>query len=631
MRTTQFPANPMRQAAYPVFVLLSAIGACGGSSVASTTASMFRGNASHSGVSDSTAAAFTGILWRFPTEGPVRSSPTIVGDEVFVGSGDGRLYALSLTSGEERWRTEVGESVASGPLVTADAVGVTTLNGSIVRVDRTTGRITWHVRTGATAPLVWGFEGTDYYSSSPVLAGDLLIAGAADGNVYGLSWSDGSIRWQVKTDGRVRSSPAVADSTVYVGSYDGKVYAIDVATGKTRWTYSTAGVELMSAQFGYDRRSIQSSPVVAGDRLLIGARDGNLYALDRHTGREIWKSPHDETSWVIASPAVRDSLIVDASSDAHFVRVLRARDGSEIWRQKTFHSVWGSPVIAGNLVFISEGAYSGHGRGIVRSYDLASGVQQSLAVLGGPVLSTPAISGKTLVVGSDDGGVYALSLGASTLQRAVYWDTTAVNKGLGQTAARIRDHFRGRGYQLVDSKGLRDWMTARIADSARSVVVFAIDHLPPEVAATSSDTTLFRSYLNDGGKVMWTGLPPHMWLPDSAGHFTLSSFGKGGTAGLLGRPVSVEPWDRYGAVPTALGRSWGLTGWWLTAWSSPVVEGAEVLARDERGYAAAWLVNYSGASGTGFVQLGRPVWDEESLRQLAIAAEYIGPPRPAAR
>ena len=36
--------------------------------------------------------------------GRVDGSPVIVGDRVFVGSGDGRLYAIQLKTGKELWR-----------------------------------------------------------------------------------------------------------------------------------------------------------------------------------------------------------------------------------------------------------------------------------------------------------------------------------------------------------------------------------------------------------------------------------------------------------------------------------------------------------------------------------------------
>ena len=61
---------------------------------------MFRNNLDHSGVyADSGSGLYGGVLWRKQTGGAVRSSPTISGGVVFVGSSDGNLYALDANTG----------------------------------------------------------------------------------------------------------------------------------------------------------------------------------------------------------------------------------------------------------------------------------------------------------------------------------------------------------------------------------------------------------------------------------------------------------------------------------------------------------------------------------------------------
>ncbi|MBC7897645.1 MAG: PQQ-binding-like beta-propeller repeat protein, partial [Cytophagaceae bacterium] len=568
-------------------------------------------------------AGVQGTRWRFQTRGPVRSSPVIHDGSVYVGSGDGHLYAIALDTGDERWRFDAGASVASAPLVTQTRVCATTLVDTVFCVDRASGALQWRATTGTVAALAWGYEGTDIYSSSPVLVDDLVIAGGGDGTIYAWHIGNGDVAWRHRTGGRVRSSPAVAESTVYVGSFDGMVYAIDARTGAERWRVETEGTTLTSATFGYDRRSIQSSPVVADSILLVGARDGHLYALNRHTGRRRWTVAHDETSWIIATPAVRDSIVIDASSDAHFVHALGVADGSERWRVKTYHSVWASPLISGDQVIVAEGAYGGFGRGVVRGFDIATGAERWRLIVARPVMSSPAAATGVLVFGSDDGAVYAVGMATPSLARAVFWDSTVAQRGLGRTGARIRDRFLSHGYELLNARRLAEWMAARIDDAVPSVVVFAIDHAPETVAPVSADSVLFRRYLDAGGKVVWTGLPPHMWLPDSAGAYALSSFGTGGTRKLLGVSVHVDPWDRFGATATRAGEQWGLSGWWLTAWSSPAIDGVEVLGRDERSHLAAWVRSYGGRPGSGFVQVGRPEWDDTALEQLVRVAEHF--------
>jgi hypothetical protein len=96
---------------------------------------------------------------------------------IYVGSSDGRLYALD-SDGSEKWSFATGNVIFSSPAIGAD--------------------------------------GTVYI-------------GSFDGRLYAVN-SDGSEKWSFATGYWVQSSPAIgADGTVYVGSFDTKLYAITEA------------------------------------------------------------------------------------------------------------------------------------------------------------------------------------------------------------------------------------------------------------------------------------------------------------------------------------------------------------------------------------------------------------------
>ena len=46
------------------------------------------------------------------------------------------------------------------------------------------------------------------------------------------------------------------------------------------------GDTLKNEKFGFDRRAIIASPVVAGNKVIVGGRDGFLYAVDKDTGKQ---------------------------------------------------------------------------------------------------------------------------------------------------------------------------------------------------------------------------------------------------------------------------------------------------------------------------------------------------------
>ena len=62
-------------------------------------------------------------LWSYTT-GDVDSSPAVAGGVVYVGSEDGKVYALNSVSGGQLWNFTTGGSVVSSPTVVGDVVYV---------------------------------------------------------------------------------------------------------------------------------------------------------------------------------------------------------------------------------------------------------------------------------------------------------------------------------------------------------------------------------------------------------------------------------------------------------------------------------------------------------------------------
>jgi outer membrane protein assembly factor BamB len=558
---------------------------------------MFRGNAQHTGVYDSSAIGeFGGLRWRVQTGGPVRSSPVVSAGVVYVGSSDGNVYAIDRQGGAIRWRADAGAAVTSSPAVASGLVIVGARDGKWFAFDAGTGRERWRLTTGADLPLPWGYESGDRYTSSPVIAGQVAFLGSGDGVLRAVDIATGKVQWQARTAGRIRSTPAVSSNLVIVGDADGVVYAFDRATGAAKWRHETEGHTLHSGDFGYDRRTIQSSPAIAGDRVFVGARDGFLYALDLATGTRRWRFDH-KISWVNSSPAVDAGLVFAASSDGQFAQAVDAATGAEKWRVPTA-LVWSSPSVSGNRVFV------GDAQGRLHAVDKITGTEKWSYRAGGPIFSSPAISGGTLFVGSDDGGLYALDVSTpKPLARAVYWDSAYARAGSIPGQAVLKDWFRDHDYQVVDAAGLARFMSEQVAARTPSVVLFATDHAPPSVAASPADTCLLRRYLNAGGRIVDPGIVPLLWPRDSVtGDRDLKDINRGAPARLLGVTFEQGNFDPNGTtVVTPAGRRLGMTGGWMSTWAADPASVTEVLATDEMGLASAWIRRYP--NGGAFIRI----------------------------
>ena len=559
---------------------------------------MFRGDPSHHGVYDGGGSSLVGLAWRVATEGDVISSPTIAGGVVFVGSGDGHIYALDLATGDRRWRYDAGSPVSSSPAVGGSLVYAAARDGSIVALDASTGVRRWRLTTGADLPLPWGHESGDHFISSPTYVNGTVVIGSGDGAVSAIDARTGRVRWRARTAGRVRSSPAVAEGRVFVGSYDGRVYCFDLASGAERWHYDTEGVTLASGSFGFDRRSIQSSPAVADGVVYVGARDGFLYALDAATGQLRWRVDH-KVSWVITTPAVSEHTIFAGSSDAHFVQAVDTT-GRELWRVNTDVPVWSSPAIAGNLVFFGDGA------GRVHAVDRRSGTERWMFRSGSTVFSSPAVAGRLVIFGSTDGSVYALRADdGPAVERAVFFDSTYLKAASVRQPDVTARTLVNRGYRMIDATALATFLGERIADRKPSVVVFAIDHAPEAVITKPYAQSLLRRYLDAGGKVVWTGKPPLIYPFDlAAGRFPpMSQMDWASPNDLLGVRHDAALFDARGVRATASGARLGLPPRWRDSWSVAPQGVTRVLGLDEWGLAAAWLKSYGGPEGTGFLRV----------------------------
>ncbi len=575
----------------------------------STPPEMFRGGPAHTAVYRGGGTALAGLAWRAATDGDVISSPTIAGNVVYVGSNDGYLYAFDLHTGTRRWRANLGSGVASSPAVGEGLVYAAARDGTVSAFDVATGQRRWRITTRALFPLPWGHESGDYYVSSPVYVDGTILFGAGDGGMYAADAKTGKIRWRAQTGGRIRSSPAVAGGRVYVGAFDGRVYALDLATGAERWRYETEGASLKSENFGYDRRSIQSSPTVANGVVYVGARDGYLYALDAAAGTLRWRFDH-KVSWIITSPAVADDVVYAGSSDGHFLNAVDAT-GKELWRVTVEGIVWSSPAVAGSLVYFGENS------GRLHAVDRSTGTERWAFRTGGRVYSSPAVSGEYVVVGSTDGSVYALrATDGPPVLRAVFFDSSYVRLGHIDRSAENAQYLISRGYGVIDSLALISFLSERVADRAPSVVVFPVDYVPAAALAAPVESSLLRRYLNAGGKVVWMGPPPRMLPPERQAGGTVS-LGWARDGALLSVPHDSALFDTRGVRTTADGTRWGLPERWRDAWSVAPAGVTRVLGMDEWGLAAAWVKNYGGPEGTGFVR----VPNSDPLA-IYLAAEY---------
>lgn len=290
------------------------------------------------------------------------------------------------------WTYDLGALTWASPVV-ADG---------IVYVGARDGR--FHAVRAADGAGVWKFEGTNRIDGRAVLAGDLVLFVDGKNELVALARSDGTRRWRFAlhdpahaggkplaenpTFNRRVAVPLVVGDTVYCGSADGGLYSLDAVTGAKRWRHE-AGAPIFSpiAQFDdatlafgtmdgsvvlLDRHTqketarmktgggVVTRPLLVGDRVIAGSRDYTLYGFDRATGQAAWKFSY-WFSWVESTPQLRDGVIYVGASDYRRVTALDPATGREHWGTDVGGMCWGWPAVTEDSVFMGTVAQNMQG------------------------------------------------------------------------------------------------------------------------------------------------------------------------------------------------------------------------------------------------------------------------------
>jgi outer membrane protein assembly factor BamB len=205
--------------------------------------------------------------------GAMETSPTIVGDRIYVGDYDGNVYCLRDRDGETIWRFLAGGDVKGAVAYDSGRVFFGAYDGRLYALRASDGKLLWRAESNRD----WLGNHGQFYST-PSVAQSRVYLGSTDGHVYSYGEQSGKLRWSYKTGGFVYGSPAVWHSRVFVGSYDHWFYAFDAATGAVLWKFHANG-------------PISGSATVVDGIVYFATLERRTYGLDATTGKQMWTYP----------------------------------------------------------------------------------------------------------------------------------------------------------------------------------------------------------------------------------------------------------------------------------------------------------------------------------------------------
>ena len=287
----------------------------------------------------------------------------------------------------------------------------------------------------ATLKQLWTWEAGESIESSAAIVGGTVFIGSQKGELTALSLENGSVHWKFPTGSPIgESSPGYGNGVIFIGDLGGWLNALNASDGKKLWAFKTNG-------------EIKSSPVVIGDRVLIGSYDEHLYCLSARDGSLKWKFKSNGP--VHSTPGIADGMAFIAGCDEMF-RAIRRADGTEVSNVSSGAYTGASPALRGGSAFygtfdnqvlevnLGERKIDWRYEHPQRKFPFYSSaaVTSTRVVVGGRdklvhgltldgkaawtfatrarVESSPAIAGDRVFVGSNDGRFYVLSLNDGT-------------------------------------------------------------------------------------------------------------------------------------------------------------------------------------------------------------------------
>ncbi|HOE64028.1 MAG TPA: PQQ-binding-like beta-propeller repeat protein [Candidatus Sumerlaeota bacterium] len=356
------------------------------------------------------------LIWRTPSGGTIDfSSPIHLENMVIIGikdrndNGPNGVLALNASTGEKVWFAKTDTAVNNSPVSYKNFVIAQEMGGRVHAFDSRTGNEVWHY--DCLDPHFRWLYGAPVIHDGKVFAGSSKWFASVDAASGREIWhNDDGYDWISSY-----CSPSIGEGKVLfggnwltIGKKKHGVYAMDIATGKRLW--------------GCDVIGVHGAAAIRNGHFYINDIEGNFCVGDMANGKIIWKYPMIPSrgkwnnNWSPVTPVLKDNIAITGSS-AGTIFAIDVDKKAIVWQYQTGESIYrcapyntdyrsllSTPALSGDLVFI------GSGDGSIYIFDITTGKKKGEYVIGAPVLSKPLIMENRLFVGSYDGNIYAFDI-----------------------------------------------------------------------------------------------------------------------------------------------------------------------------------------------------------------------------
>jgi outer membrane protein assembly factor BamB len=222
-------------------------------------------------------------IWRARLAAPARSSPTVAGERVFVGTLDNQMLGLSAKDGARLWsfQSQSSETPVLGLPAPAHVDGFVIAgfgSGELAALRATTGGVAWSdsLAVGGGRTSITDLSAV---MGMPMTGGGRVFATSLGGQLLAIDLRSGRRLWDL--DVVSQQAPWIAGEWLFVASSDAKVGAVSAADGSLAWVTQLDRYENPAKE----RDPIRwTGPVLAGGRLVLTSSQGRAVLLDPANG-----------------------------------------------------------------------------------------------------------------------------------------------------------------------------------------------------------------------------------------------------------------------------------------------------------------------------------------------------------
>ena len=283
-------------------------------------------------------------IWRARTKLALAGGAGVNGPLLAIGTSRGEVLALNTANGANLWKVRLNGEVLAAPAVSDRMVVVRTVDGKLHALSPKDGHELWN--QDQQVPRL-SLRGT----ARPILSGDLVLCGFDNGKVIAVNAGDGSLLWEQTVSpphGRtelerlvdIDSVVGVNGQDVYAVSFQGRVAMLALDTGQVWWSHEASSYQGLSMD---------------DDELYMSSADGEITAMRRRTGAELWKQ-NALLNRRLSAVTPGDNFIVAADYQG-YVHWLDKSSGALAARVRSGRvRVSNAPVVVGNMTLVINDA-----------------------------------------------------------------------------------------------------------------------------------------------------------------------------------------------------------------------------------------------------------------------------------